>query len=264
MKKIEDYSYYKKNSLLRHFISKELSSYHKNKQQEKDKKLNDFVIPILSFLITVIFWYYNRELKQTNTLSLLIVISSVVIGYIITYFILTKVIRTLLNNLYIWLKKRLTSNKNKYFETDFEERIKNFNYDVVNQISLSYSLLLHSSEIIDAEFKEYYQLESFFYLSDSLENLNSILNINNFEELFSFKKGNYTSNIHIYRLESALKLIRNNLLKLVNEDTLNKNSAFQIDINEKISLFNSIIYSKFEKLENFPVKQITFANKGYT
>lgn len=235
---MKDYSFYKKNSLLRYLISKELSAYQKAK--ESSKKINDFVIPILSSLITLVLWYYNRELANEDASNLLITIVSMIAGYVVIYFILTYIIKRNFRELYFKIKKYFWADIEYFEKPDYKKLIQRFNFDVLNQTSLSFSLMREILQSEDLEMKKFYALESFFYLASSIDLLRSILNVTDPQKLLKEDSKYYYNNIHKYRLNETFSLIKvcfvylSKHLDLSDKDLAN-------DFTERVSLFNDLV-----------------------
>ncbi len=199
--KITDYSFYKKNVLLRHMMSKELDKHRAALKQEKSKKINDFVIPIFSGVLSLSITYYSKDFKLEN----LRYVGTTLLAYLLLYFIIAKLLLPCFKWLLEWIRnsfKSIDVNDLKS-EDDILNIVNDFNCDVINQIYLSYSLIT-DNEDLDLNLQKYYNLESFFYFDKALGLLKDVFNEKTMQKLFNEN----ISHIQTYRIENAFDLLK--------------------------------------------------------
>lgn len=242
--KIKDQSYYKKNTLNRYLISKELKKHRDFIKQEKAKKINDFIIPIFSATLTICSSYFLHVLNPGDILdSFFIFMLIIACGFLSVYFISVCLIR-LYNNIKNFLKVRLVNPDKDDSDKDLANLLDYFNIDIINQVLLSYTLIKDSTEQeIEERLKNHYVFESFFYLKSSLDKMNEdILTMNNLPLIFTENK----NNIEIYRIVLVFDMLRNTF-KDIKESGFNKTSDFENDMKIAVSIFNRLS----ERLKGF-------------
>lgn len=182
-------------------MSTELFKHREALKQEKDNKINDFVIPIFSAVVSLSITYYSKNFQKND----LIYFFYSLCAFFVVLFLL-KIIVPLISKYYsIFLNniKKIDIEEIKS-NNDIENLTNDFNYDVTNRIYFSYSLI-SENECSDLNLKKYYFFESFFYFEKSLDALKIIFNEKTVDILITDNE----SYIHTYRIENAFEMLSN-------------------------------------------------------
>lgn len=232
--KIDDYSFYKKNALTRHNMSRELLK-HRKELDESKKNIINFVVPVFSAVVSLSIVFYTQEFNFRFITNVAFVIFSFAALYFLTrgfiYFV--EKVRVFINDHFL----NIGSTKNVSDEKldDFKN---NFNYDVVNQIYFSYCLLTNNEEV-DILLKRYYYIESLFYVEKSLGLMKSVYELDIKKEI---EENNF---IQKYRIEIVFNIL-NEILKKIKSakyDILNN------DLINAVESYNNLVETLNEKGE---------------
>jgi hypothetical protein len=248
--RIKDHSYYKKNTLSRYLISKELEKHRNAVKQEKAKKLNDFIIPVFSATLTICSSYFLKVLEIFDNFFWLEL--TIVAGFISIYFLSVSVIKVF-HNIVNYIKIRQVGPDINENESDIIDLLEYFNIDIINQVLLSYTLIKDSVEQeIENKLKNHYIFESFFYLKSSLDKMNDdIFTTRNISSIFTQNR-NY---IEAYRISLVFDMLRETYEDIVNSDIF-KSPDFVNDLDIAISIFDRLT----ERLKGYvdiePIKSV--------
>lgn len=254
MSKFNDFSRFKNNELRSYFFSKEIDRYIKEKNKEKDKNAHPFIGAIFSALITNFiagikdFIPKEKYDEVINNLSLKILIYFIIaivlcFIFICVYLFYMRVLQKLIDSIQEYLELRRHSrgiqNADDYKPHKHKQErlyLNKFNHEVVNQISLSLSIITHAEDEKDISKKlenRFYVGEAYRYLENALRILeNQIITSDFFPKVL---ENNYPQ----------LNLNRINEIVLLSTDLTKRINSYWTK--EKIS---SEYYSESQKLDS--------------
>lgn len=237
----KDFTNFKKYSLLKHFVKLELQAYHRQKKSEEKTKVNDFVIPMLSAFVSILIWYYaNEKYDLENALYIALLIGALAISFILLFLFFSYVCLPLINRFYNnTIRNYFVSDKDEFYQDDLSEKVEYFNYFIVNQVSLSNSLLNNLPKD-DKIMKEFLYMESFYYIYDSLHLFETILNVKYAMNLFVPNGNNLNRTIKPYRVYILFHLLKKDILKISNEPIVRNIQTFWSDNQKAIIIYNQL------------------------
>lgn len=201
--KIDDSFFYRKNALTNYMMSEALSKHRGLLKKENKSKINSFIFPVLSAIVSI---FLAKELE--GTLKNWLVIVLLIPAYLILYYSIS--------NIFVFVQDKVLATINKYWDKrkkyDPEELCYKFNYNIVNQIYYSYSLINDIDGEKDTYMIDYNVYESFINFENSINELNQVFNKETIEYFQEVDFGN----IYIFRIKlyfSMLEAVYNKLLE---------------------------------------------------
>ncbi len=235
--KISDYSYYKKNSLSKYNLSNELSRHREIKREQETSKINDFVIPTFSAIITLLTWYYANS---SGDLAVFLGVLLVIVIYPLLYFSIEYIFVPFLLGIYKWWMRNF--NGLDFDEISQKEKIETFidkfEYEISGQISLAYTLITNKEDVEEEAIKKYYTSESLFYCGEALSQLNKIFGDLSRIKILIFSQER-TRKLKSYRIKENFNLLRNVLEEISLINTIN-DKGFKIDLTNYKLNYNSL------------------------
>ena len=240
MSKFNDFSRFKNNELRSYLFGKEIEKYIQSKKKEKSKAANPFMGAIFSALITNFIAGVRGHISPEEYNQIIDTLSfgfiNTTLLKIISYFLFAIILTFIFMMLYLfymhYIQKviekwqtalELKKNAKKIQDSDDYKSptekhdlnyINKFNLEVVNQISLSLSIITHAEEESNNELeKRFYIGEAYRYLENATKILqNQIITSNFYSKII---EGNFTE-LNINRIKEILLLSRN-LFKRIDE-----------------------------------------------
>ncbi|NOQ27598.1 MAG: hypothetical protein GQ564_19720 [Bacteroidales bacterium] len=229
----KDFSYYKKNSLARYYMSRELFNHRIAQKKDKSKGINDFVIPILSAVISLSIAYFAGRFDKDS----LKIIALIFFSYLILYFSLVHIVVPIVQWFYSFVVTFILGIKAK--KTDIEDLVDSFNYEIINQTHLSYSMISELSNNISEIDKRFFFMESFFHFEKSIDLGITIINndtIGDLQDRNHFKIPTYRVEIVIEILKKSYSLLEEN--KIENENLITDLTNAKSKLNYIILILN--------------------------
>lgn len=245
--KINDYSFYRKQLLSRHIMSLELEDHREALKKDKSKDIYDFFIPLFSAVVSIAIAYYSKDFNFNSIINVLIIISSFLFTYVFVVFIFIPIKKVII----IWYSDHIKVSKVEEIKgvKDIENIVDIFNYDILNQIYLSYCLVDDSENREKLKKKsllhEYYVYESYFHFEKSLLSLNKYFQEDSINKIF----GAQINYIQKFRIEIAFKLLKGVFDILSKENKINGELA-----NSKIT-YNQLV-KRFKEQDEFILELI--------
>jgi len=235
---MDEYSFYKKSSLNRHNMYKELLKHREARKDEEKKKINNFVTPLLSAIVTLsIAYYINSGFKIKQVLY----VFCIIVIYIGFYF-LSKLVIMLFYKINNRVVKHSTVNSIK----KLKEIANDFNYDIVNRVFLSFYLVSKNdkSDIL----LKFNIIESLFHLEKSVSMLKKIFHPNSIQKLVTDHEL-----IKPYRISITLDIMKETLNFI---DTNKFVNLGNLEINDIKDSINFIINMLNRNINNFNYQNI--------
>lgn len=241
MHKHSDYAFLKQNELLNYFIKRELKAHLSNQEEIDKKRIDSFVWPIFSLVLTVSFTYYMFEsgVRKVNAEVLFNTIVLCVL-YLFSYFIIYKII---FKFIFLVLFRILKYLKDQFVSSPIissdEETLSNdchhFNIVTVSQISISRNLIYKIEQVEkDSELELFYAYDALYYLKKAVAHINKIAT----ELLNNEKKKIIHEYITAYRLNNAIELCKQTINYIENIDQSNQDLIVECKALE--SIINSL------------------------
>lgn len=231
--------YYKKNAQLRYQLSKELDIYKRNKEISERKKINPFILPLLSSLVAISTAVAGHLANNGFGIKAYYIPIKVGLAFIFIYFLVRFVMLPICYWIVNGVKSFLPINNDFYKKMSQIEKRKilaKFDFDVTGLIHLSYVI---ATDVVknDKILNEYNRGEALFYIDRSLKKLKSI-----FVDHF-----NYIPDIYEYRIRNNMDLLAAAIIAL--KSNYSEVDSLEPYIHNAITSYN-IICTKINEMYN--------------
>lgn len=221
---------YDKNTNIRYHIFKEFSKHREFEERKNLNKINEFSIPVFSGICSS---FITVALKGVmgNCGTWLYILAPVVL-----YFSIYK----LTNFIIKWWNDNITSKYGKHtikesknnIDRDKEERAAKFNYEVVNLVQVSYSLVIDKKS--DALLDKLSVIEIIFYLNNVLRKIN--------ESLFKYSMRIDESKVPSNKISVVMEMIYFILCELKNNNEFSEDIGLLINSYAQMSKILTDMY----------------------
>lgn len=201
-----DERYYKKNAQLRYQLSKELDIYKRNKEISERKKINPFIMPLLSSVVAISTAMAGFLASHEYGIKAYYIPMQVGLAFIFIYLLGRFVVLPICSWIARVVKSYLPTNNDFYkklSQTEKRKILAKFDFDVTGSIHLSYVI---ATDVVknDKILNEYNRGEALFYIDRSIKKLKSIF----------VDHSNYTPDIYEYRIRNNMDLLAASIITL--------------------------------------------------